>query len=396
MKIYLLLILFTVILNFHLSSQVFWDEPSTGVSVSLNSVSNVNGQIAWACGNNRTLIKTINNGYLWTSAAIGIPANATLVNIYALDGSIAFTAGYIGTNTFVYRTTNGGTNWVQVFTQTNGFINAIWMFSSSTGFMEGDPVGGRWSLWKTSTSGTFWDSTGSYLPQAGTEAGWNNSLWFFSSKIWFGTNNTKIYFSSNLGANWISYPTTGLSDIYTITFDTNASISTGGGYAAGTSLLKSTNSGQNWSAVTIPGTGDMLGAVKTLLFPSGSWVTRGNSIYFSNNFGSSWQTNFTASNGLYTHLAKSRANFFNGPGFMYATKSNGGISRASVFIEGVTIISGEIPKDFKLNQNYPNPFNPSTKLTFSVTKLNSINASDVRGAFVSLRVYNTLGKEIAV
>ncbi|HEY6950876.1 MAG TPA: 5'-nucleotidase C-terminal domain-containing protein [Bacteroidota bacterium] len=45
-----------------------------------------------------------------------------------------------------------------------------------------------------------------------------------------------------------------------------------------------------------------------------------------------------------------------------------------------------IPKEFALGQNYPNPFNPST--TFSV---------DVpRESFVSLKIYNLLGQEVAM
>ena len=43
------------------------------------------------------------------------------------------------------------------------------------------------------------------------------------------------------------------------------------------------------------------------------------------------------------------------------------------------------PTEFVLNQNYPNPFNPSTKISFQVP----VNE------FVSLKVYDTLGKEIS-
>ncbi len=43
------------------------------------------------------------------------------------------------------------------------------------------------------------------------------------------------------------------------------------------------------------------------------------------------------------------------------------------------------PSEFILNQNYPNPFNPTTKISFQIP----VNE------FVSLKVYDTLGKEIS-
>lgn len=52
---------------------------------------------------------------------------------------------------------------------------------------------------------------------------------------------------------------------------------------------------------------------------------------------------------------------------------------------GITQISSVV-KEFSLSQNYPNPFNPNTKINFSIPK------SD----FVSLRVYDMLGREVSV
>lgn len=51
---------------------------------------------------------------------------------------------------------------------------------------------------------------------------------------------------------------------------------------------------------------------------------------------------------------------------------------------GITNISTEIPMQFSLEQNYPNPFNPSTKINFKVAETE----------FVSLKVYDLLGREI--
>ncbi|MDR3610380.1 MAG: T9SS type A sorting domain-containing protein [Ignavibacteriaceae bacterium] len=42
------------------------------------------------------------------------------------------------------------------------------------------------------------------------------------------------------------------------------------------------------------------------------------------------------------------------------------------------------PSSFELSQNYPNPFNPSTKINYSIAKK----------SFVTLKIYNILGKEM--
>jgi hypothetical protein len=45
-----------------------------------------------------------------------------------------------------------------------------------------------------------------------------------------------------------------------------------------------------------------------------------------------------------------------------------------------------VPNGFILKQNYPNPFNPSTRISYHVAKPSK----------VSLKVYDSLGKEVAV
>jgi hypothetical protein len=52
----------------------------------------------------------------------------------------------------------------------------------------------------------------------------------------------------------------------------------------------------------------------------------------------------------------------------------------------VTNINSELPKEFSLSQNYPNPFNPNTHIGFRIADF----------GFVSLKVYDIMGKETAV
>jgi len=59
---------------------------------------------------------------------------------------------------------------------------------------------------------------------------------------------------------------------------------------------------------------------------------------------------------------------------------------------GINKISELLPSTFFLHQNYPNPFNPVTKIKFDLPPFTKGGP----GGFVSLKVYDVLGREIAV
>jgi len=56
-------------------------------------------------------------------------------------------------------------------------------------------------------------------------------------------------------------------------------------------------------------------------------------------------------------------------------------------VDTLTGVNGntEMPKTFWLSQNYPNPFNPTTSIGFSIPKR----------SFISLKIYDILGKEVS-
>ncbi|MCX6134983.1 MAG: glycosyl hydrolase family 18 protein [Ignavibacteriales bacterium] len=58
------------------------------------------------------------------------------------------------------------------------------------------------------------------------------------------------------------------------------------------------------------------------------------------------------------------------------------------------LVSGSLPKTLELQQNYPNPFNPTTAISYQLPAPSGAEGSAVSS--VSLKVYDLLGREIAV
>ncbi len=386
MKYFILFLIFIA----HLRSQsinyeyrINWSEQVSGVTIALNCITSDPHNLAaiYACGKNGVVLKSLVAGNEWINIGInGIPDNIELYTISTITPNIVVTAGNIGNVTYVYRSDNGGLNWNLVFTQNEGKINVVYLGYNYSSIIIGNPVAGRWSIWKSVNAGQSWDSTGMYLPQNENEAGFPNSFAgsFFYDRFCFGTDNHRIYYTSNYGTNWVPQYLPD-ENIY--------SISSTGPYllCGGVNLFSSSDYGQVWSPEVSPGTGNINGIAFPgiiIITPSDNLsnsptflVRNDNNIYYTDNGGGSdWEVKYSSVSGRYTNL-------FSITNIIYAVRDNGGITRG--IVDYITSVSpNNYPYSFELKQNYPNPFNPKTTIPIYV----------YRSTHIKLNIYNSTGR----
>ncbi len=362
-------------------SQPTWvDQTISPVPPFLSSVSTISKNVCWIGGANGTVLYTSNGGFNWAYRNLPPAYSIYIVNVIAgIDSVTALCTVTNEVGTFIFRSTNQGSNWNIVYQKpAPAYIDDIKLINSNLGFAVGDPINSRWHLLRIMNGGTFFDTTGLFLLENGIEYAPFNSMFISGNSIWFGTNNHHIYHSTNLGTNWTFY-TTAFAFMNTIT------VSGTTGFAGGDQTYKSTDGGNTWPFITLPGNGLCNAFVNNNgIF----WYTKGNRIFVSTDGGVSFAIQHTSPGiGTYTHMSFVFNTYENTNSTVtgWGITDDGIVSKYQQGNIGITPISNEIPENYLISQNYPNPFNPTTSIKFALPK----------SANVRLVVYDILGNDVA-
>jgi photosystem II stability/assembly factor-like uncharacterized protein len=367
--------------KYSLTSDSDWVVQQSGTSDTLWTVKAVDNNVVWAAGTNGGVFRTTNGGAAWTSVGGGNIGTDIVFTVEALDDNIAFISstsiGQSGpTSTRIYKTTNGGGSWSQVFSQANGLIGGIQMQSALQGYAMGSPVNGKWTVLKTTDGGNTWNHLTTEPAQVNDETGML-SFQLLGNTLWFGSSSGAVYRSTDLGATWISIPASGSSPLG-LHFNSPAIGMIG--FSNG-NTNSSANGGASWDSAAAAGS-NSISCISGL--GTEFWATAGTGIAYTNNLGQKWSFQTPGHWGLINLKAVSISpvtSQVNG----WAVGESGLILHYRRNASSVSQTISNLPAMFSLGQNYPNPFNPSTTINYSLPKTGN----------VKLTVYNEVGSKVA-
>lgn len=353
------------------------------------------------------LLTLLCNGLLnaqWIQTSLdSIPVRA-----FAVRGTDLFAGTSIG----IFLSNDNGANWTPLNSGlTNTSIYALYM--NGDHFFAGSYGSG---VFLSTDYGTSW------MPvNAGMTTALVRALTFIGTDLLAGTYNVGIHRSPDYGVSWIAvnagmpviyqtyalavkgnyvfagtygngvYRATMDSVIHWTAFNNGLTLRYNQAFAVRDSLLfvgtnghgvfLSTDDGANWSPANVGMTTRYVFALTfagTNLFAG----TGGYGVFLSTNNGTTWTTvnEGLPSNTTVNALAISAT-------YLFAGTSNGVWRRPlSEMVTSVGTGSDRFPQKMMLNQNYPNPFNPATTISFDVPQK----------SFVSLKVFDALGREVAI
>jgi photosystem II stability/assembly factor-like uncharacterized protein len=346
-----------------------WIAQNSGTNENLYDIEFLNDKTGWAVGDAGVVIKTTNGGTNWLN--VPNPSGqfgGLLWSVCPVDSEVVYiVAGY----DFIMKTINGGTNW-NVISGRPGSITAFksaFFLNRDTGWFLGTN-----KVFRTYDGGNTLDSF--YAP-------WfdNYDLYFKDLSTGLFSGDGRVFKSTNRGETWFdtNVPVGGTFYMFQRLGVSNNNI-----WVVGSSspVFKSSDFCKSWEIIT-PGQ-QIGGYTIDFLNDNTGYIGRSlNNLLKTTNGGYNWYQQLTDPNSLAFISSTTFANDTIGwyscaVGRIYKTTTGG------QWITNISTIDVELPNSFSLDQNFPNPFNAQTKINFYIAQ---------KDIYI-LEVYDTRGVKI--
>lgn len=396
-----LLLFFSCAFSIVASAQ--WLEQATGFTTAsrgINQIVIIDKNIVWAesydgSGSNasvRDYTLTTDGGSTWIPGKVPAPTSYNWSCLAAIDESTAWAMFYkasTGTTGRIYKTTDGGLNWTQqgsnIFTASTAFPDVIYFWDANTGVAVGDPVNGEYEIYTTADGGTTWNPvSGANIPNPTTgEYGLTRSFAARGNYFWFGTNDGRIFKSTDKGSTWTvyetGYPGTELTSI-TFANENIGWVNSTNPTDKSTILLRTLDGGNTFNNLTTPGADTVyqVGYVPyTINTIVSSWVNSGSyGSSYSLDGGDTWTE---IDNGVQHLTVSFLSNYVGWSGGFNIDDVTGGIYKYT----GSFVATGDEQIEESSSFNlYPNPSNGLFYFSYETENSESIQ----------LRVTDAIGK----
>ena len=324
---------------------------------------------------NGTIFKTTDGGDSWTIQYSGFYP----YTLFFLNSQTGWGGGF-GDSSNILKTIDGGLNWIPLTTNIEGSVLRIQFFNDSVGWASTSSSSTYNNLYFTNNGGITWNLNVDSI----------YDFWFTDMNTGWYIIDDKIYHTTNAGTSWSLQHSDSGNNLLSLYFY-NQDLGWVAGYDG--YILHTNNSGTPVELVSF--SASLQGNNVNL-----RWITA--SELNNNGFeihklryrqDDNWETlGFVEGNGTTTDL--NTYSFYDknlSPGkYTYRLKQID-FDGTFEYSNAIEVIVG-IPSEFSLEQNYPNPFNPVTKIKFSVPQI----ASNFSVSKISLKIYDLLGREIAI
>ncbi len=242
----------------------------SGRETSIRGLSVLNDSVAWISGSNGWTALTSDNGKNWKWQQIKGYEKFDFRDIESFSENKAILVS-AGSPAVIIITEDGGNTWKEVYRNQSPdiFLDGMDFWDDERGIIYGDPINGKMVLLKTSDGGDSWKEISDNLNirlvegEASFAASGTNIRCRSKGKTWIATGGkqSRIFYSSDYGENWLDYPCPILqgknsTGPFSIAFvNKRTGIAAGGDYLRDTlrenNLLLTKNGGKTWHKPTV-------------------------------------------------------------------------------------------------------------------------------------------------